>query len=280
MNLITYIVRYCCCLACKLSDGSVGLSSEAFREANACTFLLWPRRYGRLNFQARQQRSRSTNTISHPQDPPYVKCSQIMSSVYSGVSVRLAREGDLSAILALLLTSFRQFPLFDFLYSPLDNDFDVAHDTLFFWRRRLLLDLLDPEAAVIVAEAPLDCLAVSASSGDDDEVYQKSLKAQEWTEKNGLSTKSSSTKGCSIVGFAIWRFRLGEKVGAERSPEKIRRSWYNECRARMIGWEVELWKWIYQRQDQEPTRFAAYIESEDELGKRFALFRPTCATRF
>lgn len=195
-------------------------------------------------------------------------------------NVRLAQEGDLSAILALLLTSFRQFPLFDFLYSPLDHDFDFAHDTMFFWRRRLLLDLLDPEAAVIVAEAPLDSLTISASSGDSNKVYQKSLKAQEWTEKNGLSTKSSSTKGCSIVGFAIWRFRPGEKVGAERSPEKIRRSWYNECRAQMIGWEVELWKRIYQRKDQEPSRFAAYIESEDKLGKRFVLFLPTCTTRF
>lgn len=202
------------------------------------------------------------------------------AKLYNEVSVRLAREGDLSAILVLLLTSFRQFPLFEFLYSPLDNNFDVAHDTLFFWRRRLLLDLLDPEAAVIVAEAPLDSLVISAGFGDGDEIYQKSVKAQEWTEKNGLSTKSSSTKGYSIVGFAIWRFRLGEKVGAEQNPEKIRRSWYNKCRAQMIEWEVELWKWIYQRKDQEPSRFAAYIESEDELGKRFVLFLPNCTTPF
>jgi len=85
------------------------------------------------------------------------------------VSIRLARESDLTAILALLLTSFRQFPLFDFLYSPLDEDFDVAHDTVFFWRRRLLLDFLDPEASVIVAEAPLDSL-VSASAGEPNTV--------------------------------------------------------------------------------------------------------------
>jgi hypothetical protein len=195
-------------------------------------------------------------------------------------NVRQAREDDLSAILALLLTSFRQFPLFDFLYSPLNKDFSFAQDTLFFWRRRLLLDLLDPEAAVIVAEAPVDILTVSAASDDVDTLCQKSLEAQEWTEKNGLSTKSSSTEGCAIVGFAIWRFRLGEKAGAQQNPEKISRSWYNDRRAQMVGWEVGLWNRIYQRKDQEPSRYAAYVEAEDRLGKRFVLFLPTHPTQF
>jgi hypothetical protein len=141
------------------------------------------------------------------------------------ISIRLAREGDLTAILALLLTSFRQFPLFDFLYSPLDTNFDFAQDTVYFWRRRLLLDLLDPEASVIVAEAPLDSLAsarVGEPCSENDPINQKSAAALDWTECNGLSTRSTLAQGNAIVGFAIWRFRNGENTESRRI--KIKRS--------------------------------------------------------
>src|SRR5438045_3164372 len=108
------------------------------------------------------------------------------------VSIRRALESDINAIVALLLTSFRQFPLFDFLYAPLNENFDVAHDTVFFWRRRLLLDLLDPEVTILVAEAPLDSLTVQAGSIHDEEqgyhILMQSRRALEWVERNGLLT--------------------------------------------------------------------------------------------
>jgi hypothetical protein len=149
------------------------------------------------------------------------------------VFVRAAQECDLDAILALLLTSFRQFPLFDFLYSPLNRNFDVAHDTVFFWRRRLLLDLLDPEASVIVAEAPLDALVNSASASgvqDIDSIYKESLEALDWTETNRLSTLSVPTTENVIVGFAIWRFRKGEKRGSLDLGVKNAASWCSKIR--------------------------------------------------
>ena len=151
----------------------------------------------------------------------------------SKVFVRGAQECDLDAILALLLTSFRQFPLFDFLYSPLDRNFDVARDTVFFWRRRLLLDLLDPEASVIVAEAPRDAIVNSASAPrveDSDSIYKKSLVALDWTEANGLSTVSVPATQDVIVGFAIWRFRKGEKKDSLDLEAKTAASWCSKIR--------------------------------------------------
>ena len=151
----------------------------------------------------------------------------------SKVFVRGAQECDLDAILALLLTSFRQFPLFDFLYSPLDGNFDVARDTVFFWRRRLLLDLLDPEASVIVAEAPRDAIVNSASAlrvEDSDSIYKKSLVALDWTEANGLSTVSVPATQDVIVGFAIWRFRKGEKKDSLDLGAKTAASWCSKIR--------------------------------------------------
>jgi hypothetical protein len=35
----------------------------------------------------------------------------------------------------------------------------------------------------------------------------------------------------------------------------------------MIGFEVFLWKKVYQRKDQEPTRYAAYLAAAEELSK-------------
>lgn len=205
------------------------------------------------------------------------------------VSIRPAHESDLTAILALLLTSFRQFPLFDFLYSPLNKNFDVARDTVFFWRRRLMLDLLDPEASVIVAEAPLDSL-VSVLGGEPDDqndpIYQKSVAALDWTERNGLPARSTLNQDNCIVGFAIWRFRKGEN--SDSQPMKARHSpsccnslkgmlingdrlfQYITIRAAsMTNFEVSFWKKVYQRKDQEPTRFAAYLAAEEELSKTF-----------
>ncbi|PMD53092.1 uncharacterized protein K444DRAFT_619758 [Hyaloscypha bicolor E] len=186
------------------------------------------------------------------------------------VSIRPAHKSDLTAIVALLLTSFRQFPLFDFLYSPLNRNFDVAHDTVFFWRRRLLLDLLDPEASVIVAEAPLNSL-VSVLGGEPDDqndpIYQKSVAALDWTERNGLPARSTLSQDNCIVGFAIWRFRKGGNSDSQPMKARHSPSCCNSLKASMTNFEVSFWKRVYQRKDQEPTRFAAYLAAEEELSK-------------
>jgi GNAT superfamily N-acetyltransferase len=36
-----------------------------------------------------------------------------------------------------------------------------------------------------------------------------------------------------------------------------------------LGFEVSFWKWVYQRKDQEPTRYVAYLAAEEELSKTF-----------
>ena len=121
-------------------------------------------------------------------------------------TIRLARESDIHAILSLFLTSFRQFPLFDYLFSPLNKNLDLAHDTVFYWRRRLIVGLLDPETSIIVAEAPKGELrAVEGEEGD--ERYKQAVDSLEWTERNGLSTTDGKNV---VVGFAIWKVRRGE----------------------------------------------------------------------
>jgi hypothetical protein len=62
----------------------------------------------------------------------------------SEASIPLATEADLPSKLSLFLTSFRRFSLFPVLYSPLSTKKDAAFDTIWVWRRRLLLDFLDP----------------------------------------------------------------------------------------------------------------------------------------
>ena len=52
------------------------------------------------------------------------------------VRVRPATAADLPAVETLLLTSYRQFPLFSYLYAPLYRNLDWARDTRFFWRRQ------------------------------------------------------------------------------------------------------------------------------------------------
>lgn len=152
-----------------------------------------------------------------------------IESLTTKVSVRIACEKDLNAILALLLTSFRQFSLFDFLYSPLNENLNFATDTVFSWRKRLLLDILDPEASVIIAEVPSDSPIVSEPLENDENAhpeYAQSLEAWKWTEKNHLTTVSTDGKRL-VVGFAIWRIRPGEdpKSLAVKIPT---RSLYNQ----------------------------------------------------
>jgi hypothetical protein len=142
----------------------------------------------------------------------------------SKTSIRIATEADLPAIISLLLTSFRQFSLFSFLHSPLCTNKDAAFDTIWVWRRRLLLGLLDPTVSIIVAELDEgvastltkhevvdDCREVRGYS-----IAEESWRMLNWVETIGsLSQRSAVQNGKIILGFAIWRLRSG--VTAARS---------------------------------------------------------------
>jgi hypothetical protein len=122
-------------------------------------------------------------------------------------TVRVATSSDIPALLSLLLTSFRQFTLFDVLYSPIHVDIDYARDTVFFWRRRLILDLLNPRCTVLVAEQP-----VSQQPQSVPENVQSSQMLA-WMEKQGLRQESGASR---IMGFAIWKIRgIGREDGSD-----------------------------------------------------------------
>lgn len=148
-------------------------------------------------------------------------------------TVRPATEADIPALLALLLTSFRQFSLFSILYSPLDTNPDLASDTIFFWRRRLLLDLLNPCVSIIVAELPSDTSstltrphAVDPSAKDD--VQAQSWLMLDWASQHSLPQSSSEGSAKpTVVGFAIWKERGGL---AAKEGEKKKKGWYAKCR--------------------------------------------------
>lgn len=44
--------------------------------------------------------------------------------------------------------------------------------------------------------------------------------------------------------------------------------------AMRIDFEVSFWKKVYQRKDQEPTRYAAYLSAEEDLSKTFVSETP------
>jgi hypothetical protein len=146
-----------------------------------------------------------------------------------GATVRLADESDISAVLSLLLTSFRQFPLFAFLYAPLDRDLNAAYDTVFFWRRRLQLGLIDPLTTVLVAEVPAS-FSPTERTAAATEIEEQSWRMLEWTKTEGkLSQASKRVPGKTIIGFAIWRNRQGFKVQARPGDKGG------------MGWGARLW---------------------------------------
>lgn len=153
--------------------------------------------------------------------------------------IRPATEADLPAILSLLLTSFRQFSLFSFLYSPLDTNKDAAFDTIWVWRRRLLLGLLDPSVAIIVAEIDEEVSpTLSRTSREGEEIVEESWKMLEWVETRGALSQSSTTeRGKMVIGFAIWRVRVGEKIEKKDSAEG-KRGWAASLRSKDILWFI------------------------------------------
>jgi hypothetical protein len=152
--------------------------------------------------------------------------------------IRPATEADLPAILSLLLTSFRQFSLFSFLYSPLDTNKDAAFDTIWVWRRRLLLGLLDPSVAIIVAEideeAPPTLSRTGGEGEEGEEMVEESWRMLEWVKTRGaLSQRSTTEKEKMVTGFAIWRVRVGEKI-EKRDSAGEKRSWVASLRSKEV----------------------------------------------
>lgn len=156
---------------------------------------------------------------------------------------READSADIPALLSLVLTSFRQFPLFAFLYSPLDTDIAFAHDTIWYWRRRFLLDILNPGVTVLVIEAeilegtPSDTHPVSIYD-HGNHVVEESTKAKSWrmldwvTAKAGLSQASVTSPQKTVLGFSIWKDRIGEQVSKAQKENAVKTtSWINRLQS-------------------------------------------------
>jgi hypothetical protein len=122
-------------------------------------------------------------------------------------TLRLADNSDVPAILSLLLTSFRSFPLFDLLYSPLQENKDYALDTIFFWGRRVKLAIGDSHSSVLVAEVPQDAAQSIASWKDRHEGNGEAWEMLEWARTRGRLEQAVPAKNTAIVGFTIWRWR-------------------------------------------------------------------------
>jgi hypothetical protein len=110
---------------------------------------------------------------------------------------------------------------------------------LFFWRRRLLLDLLNPRCTILVAVK-----AVSDQSRSRD-VDAQSSSMLEWVLKEGLQ----QTTGKDLtVGFAIWKLRgIGRENGSDVT------GWWNWSRSTSSGISIlstdghfrrDLWPWV------------------------------------
>lgn len=147
-----------------------------------------------------------------------------MSALRYDIKVRAARETDIPTILTLILTSFSNFPFFTYIYSPLNTNPDFAYDTVYYWRKRLLLGLLDPETSIVVAEAPAEVLG---GVDEEDESFKRGMVVQEWSEKN-ISGARGRDGAKIVVGFAIWQLNQGNagsqvfKTREKTLYEKIR----------------------------------------------------------
>jgi hypothetical protein len=209
-----------------------------------------------------------------------------MATENNGITVRSAEEADIPAISSLVLTSFRQFPLFNYLYSPLYDDINNAHDTVFFWSRRTLLDLLDPTANVLVAEVP-KTLSVTTTCpvNADDPVELESWRMLDWVLKKGkLSQESRKSPDKVVVGFAIWKDRLGHSASPSEKASLPKADWISSLRSKCVetnrenslltdidraatflNLQISFWSWIYQRRDIDPARYREYGEAEETL---------------
>ena len=168
-------------------------------------------------------------------------------------TVRLALASDIPSILSLVLTSYRQFPLFHHIYSPLTHDISTAHDTVFFWRRRIFLYLLQPAVTVLVAEVAAAAALTapkSAASGEVgcvDSVEGESWRMLEWVRREGLEEREGEVEAeverrkgkkgrKKVVGFAVWKDRVGCHEDASVLPKA---DWISSLRSKFNS--VNFW---------------------------------------
>lgn len=119
------------------------------------------------------------------------------------MTLRSATPADIPAMLSILLTSFRDFPLFDFVYSPLNQNIEHASDTIFFWGRRIEAAIYDPQSDVVVAEcSPLSLDSTDAPTHNPSEMLN-------WVVSTGKLSQISTETGQLVVAFAIWRWKGG-----------------------------------------------------------------------
>lgn len=121
-------------------------------------------------------------------------------------TLRLATEQDIPSLIALVLTSFRSFPLFEYLYSPLNTNLDYFQDTIYHWTARFLLGISDPATEIIVAELPAGGL--QAVGEGEDEAMRKGWEAWGWLERNGMDMERGEEE-MVVVGYAVWEVRMG-----------------------------------------------------------------------
>jgi hypothetical protein len=188
----------------------------------------------------------SHNLICPAQNATHAHRTQValLSTMPLPITARKATSSDIPALLTLILTSFRQIPMFQALQSPLVTRKSFAHDTLWFWRRRFLLDLLDNESEIEVVE--VDNVSVRQFGGQQSEGGQgppcaqgEDAENEDWQEGRNwwfwcreharlLGQVSSTDREKVIVGFASWKIRMGTHRTSSSPPEK--------CRTRMVLW--------------------------------------------
>jgi len=190
-----------------------------------------------------------------------------MSYVSVDLKIRPATRKDLFAISVLVLTSFRQLPLFSSLYSPLNVNRDYGADTLWFWRRRIQLEMLNPDARVTVAEVGKNVKAMSREdSSEVDEVVKESWEMFEWvTKRYGVVEPQEVPGGKVIVGFAIWWIR---RPGID-TEGIARKSWGAMIQEFFIQIELKFRSLCYPRADQDKKAYKAYLQAQEALEEKF-----------
>ena len=98
-----------------------------------------------------------------------------------------------------------------------------------------MLGLLDARVATIVAEVDEEVSpTLSRTSGEGGELVDESWKILEWAKTRGaLSQRSTTEKGKMVIGFAIWRVLVGEKIDKKESAEG-KRNWVASLRSKEV----------------------------------------------
>jgi len=131
------------------------------------------------------------------------------------IGLRLATRDDIPAIVALVLTSYRRFPLFDFLYEPLRRNINNANDTLYFWKRRTKKSLLDHSSQLVVAEIDVPT-SWQEPTKSQDPMDEESWRMLRWLQAKRKIATSSASKSV-VVGFALWRFEGEDSPSPRKS---------------------------------------------------------------